>query len=74
MSMEDTRAVTAWYGGQALLQNRIRSVDEVMAEMEAVTQADLVRVAERMIRADEIRLAIVGPFEDTEAFASVLRF
>lgn len=74
LNMEDTRAVTAWYGGQALLQNRIRSVEEVVAEMEAVTQEDLVRVAERMIRADEIRLAIVGPFEDTEAFASVLRF
>lgn len=74
LNMEDTRAVTAWYGGQALLQNRIRSVEEVVAEMEAVTQDDLLRVAAQLIRADEIRLAIVGPFEDTEAFASLLHF
>ena len=72
LNMEDTRAVSAWYGGQALLLDRTRSVDEVVADLEAVTQDDLVRVAETLIRDDCFRLSLVGPFDEDHRFADAL--
>ncbi len=72
LNMEDTRAVSAWYGGQALLLNRTRSVDEVVADLEAVSQEDLVRVADTLIRDECFRLSLVGPFDNDHRFADAL--
>lgn len=74
LNLEDTRAVSAWYGGQALLEDRARSVEEVVAELEAVTQNDLLRVADDLLREDRLRLAVVGPFDSAEPFEPLLRF
>ncbi|MEE9277595.1 MAG: insulinase family protein, partial [Dehalococcoidia bacterium] len=72
LSMEDTRAVSSWYGGQALLLNRARSVEAVVADIEAVTQDDLIRVAGEALRDENLHLAIVGPFETEEPFREAL--
>ncbi|MEE9277725.1 MAG: pitrilysin family protein, partial [Dehalococcoidia bacterium] len=72
LSMEDTRAVSSWYGGQALLLNRARSVEAVVADIEAVTQEDLIRVAGEALRDENLHLAIVGPFETEEPFREAL--
>ena len=45
LRMEDTRSVSGWIGGQELLLGAVRSVDEAVAEMDAVTLEDLQRVA-----------------------------
>ncbi len=73
LNMEDTRAVSSWYGGQALLLDRTRTVDEVVADLEAVTPDDLIRVAHDLIRDDRLRLAVVGPFDDAGPFEQALR-
>lgn len=72
LNMEDTRAVSSWYGGQALLLDCTRTVDEVVADLEAVTPDDLIRVAHDLIRDDRLRLAVVGPFDDAGPFEQVL--
>ncbi len=72
LSMEDTRSVSSWYGGQALLLNHARTVDEVVADLEAVTHDDLIRVARDLIQENRLRLAIVGPFDDTGPFEQAL--
>lgn len=72
LGMEETRAVSAWYGGQALLRGTTRSVDDVVQELEAVREEDIVRVAEQLITGDSLRLAIVGPFDDTDRFEQAL--
>ena len=72
LSMEDTHAVSSWYGTQALLRNEIRSLDDVVAHLDAVTPDDVDRVAQQVLRDDRLRLAVVGPYEDTRGFATVL--
>lgn len=72
LNMEDTRAVSSWYGGQALLLNHTRSVDEVVERIEAVEPETLSSLADRLIRDDALRLAIVGPFEAEEPFHEAL--
>lgn len=61
LQMEDTRAVSSWNGGQALLRDRIRSVEEVDASFREVSSADIARLAGEYIREDRLRLAVVGP-------------
>ena len=73
LNMEDTRAVSSWYGGQSLLLDCTRTVDEVVADLEAVTPDDLIRVAHDLIRDDRLRLAVVGPFDDAGPFEQALR-
>jgi len=74
MGMEDTRAVSAWNGSQALLHGEVRSVDEVNERYQAVTAADIERLANEYLREDELRLAMVGPSGEAEQFAELLRF
>jgi predicted Zn-dependent peptidase len=73
LRMEDTRAVSGWLGGQELLLNRVRTLDEVLAEMESVTLEDLLRVARELLVTERLHMAIVGPFRSEKRFAPLLR-
>ena len=74
MGMEDSRAVSAWNGGQSLLHRELRSVDEVYEDYRAVTLEDVQRVANEYLREEELRLAVVGPAEEAERLEDLLRF
>ncbi len=74
MGMEDTRAVSAWNGSQALLHEEVHSVDEVNERYQAVTAEDVERLANEYLREDELRLAVVGPSGETERLQELLRF
>ena len=74
VSMEDTRAVSSWYGSQALLLERTRTVDEVVGRIEVVSEEDLVRLADSLITDEALHLAVVGPFEAEEPFREALHF
>jgi predicted Zn-dependent peptidase len=73
LRMEDTRAVSGWIGGQEILLNRVRTLDEVLEEMESVTLEDLLRVARELLVADGLHLAIVGPFRSDKRFEPLIR-
>ncbi len=73
LNMEDTRAVSSWYGVQALLLNRTRSVDEIVERIEAVSPEQLADLAGRLIHDDALHLGVVGPFEAQEPFRDALR-
>ena len=74
LSLEDTRAVSAWFGSQTLLQERARSVEEVITQLDAVTRDDLARVAGDLVHEERLLLAVVGPFASAEPFEALLRF
>lgn len=74
LRLEESRAVAGFIGSQELLRNEIRSVEQVMADIEAVTPDDIKRVAERVIRPDKMAMAIVGPFKDSEPFVNAMAF
>jgi predicted Zn-dependent peptidase len=72
LRMEDSRAVSSWTGGQELLRRHIRTVDEVVAAVDAVTAEDIHRVAQDVIRDDRANLAVVGPYRSQERFERLL--
>jgi predicted Zn-dependent peptidase len=64
LGLEDSSAVSAWYGGQALLLNEILTPDDVLAAYDAVTADDVQRLAQTLFTGDRLYLAAVGPFGD----------
>ncbi len=73
LRMEDTRSVSGWLGAQELLNRHVRTVDEVVEAIDAVTTEDLRRVARTLFRTERLALAIVGPYRSDRRFASLLK-
>ncbi|HZT07425.1 MAG TPA: pitrilysin family protein [Chloroflexota bacterium] len=72
LRMEDSRAVSSWIGGQELLRREVRLVDDVLQSIEAVTAADVRRVAQEIVRNERANLAIVGPYRSRDRFRRLL--
>jgi predicted Zn-dependent peptidase len=73
LRMEDTRAVSDWLGAQELLAGRVRTVDDVTALIDAVTAADMQRVARQLFIPDQLNLALLGPFRSSKRFVPLLK-
>ena len=73
LRMEDTRAVSGWLGVQELLLGEVKSPDDVVAMLEAVTVDDVRRVARDLLAANRLTFAICGPFRSPRRFAPLLR-
>ncbi|MCJ7523468.1 MAG: insulinase family protein [Dehalococcoidia bacterium] len=74
LRMEDTRSVAGWIGGQELLMNQIRTVDEVVSMLDDVNSNDLRRVARELFREDKLRLAVVAPRPEEDRLEKLLKF
>ena len=72
LRMEDTRSVSGWLGGQEMLNGHIKTPDEVVALVEAVTPADMRRVAKKILDPNQMTMAVVGPFRSEKKFAKLL--
>lgn len=66
LGLEDTLAVASWFGRQAAMRERIQTAEEVIERIDAVTAEDLHRVAQRLVRPEGARLAVVGPQSEHE--------
>lgn len=73
LSMEDTHSIAGWYGRQEALRLPILTVDQVTAQIDAVTADDVQRVARDIFRNEWLNLAVVGPFKGDGKFMSALR-
>jgi len=73
LRMEDTRSVAVWNGGQALLEDCIRTVDEITSIIDAITAQDLARVAGEVLTTEKLNLAIVGPLPGEDRFRGLLQ-
>jgi len=72
LRMEDTRSVSGWMGSQELLTGEIKTVDEVVSILDAITRDDIRRVAQRLFHFGGLSLAIVGPVSDDGRFQKLL--
>jgi predicted Zn-dependent peptidase len=72
LRLEDSRAVAGWIGAQELLLDRVRTVEESVAHMDAVTLEDLQRLAREVLGTKNLHLAVVGPYRSEKRFAAVL--
>jgi predicted Zn-dependent peptidase len=61
LRMDDTRHLASWIGGQEALHDRVYSLDDALAAVEAVTPADVQRVASALVGDEALRMAVVAP-------------
>ena len=69
--MESTSALCDYAGQQLLLTGRILTPEEIVARLEAVTAADVQRVAGEVLGRG-LRGAVVGPFKAEARFEALL--
>ncbi len=72
LGTEDTRGVLSWIGRQTALQGKVVPLSEAIAMIGSVSRDDIVRVAQRVLRPADYRLAVLGPFAGQDEFAEVL--
>jgi len=73
LRMEDSRSVAGWMGGQEILTERILSVDQVMSIIDAITTEELRQLAQELLVASQLRLAVVGPVAKDEPLEELLK-
>lgn len=67
LSLEDTWSVASRNGAHQLRYGRVIPIEQVVAEVEAVTVADVLRVGRRVLDEDAMHLAVIGPYDDDAA-------
>jgi len=73
LRMEDSRSVAGWMGGQEILTERILSVDQVVSIIDAITTEELRQLAQELLVASQLRLAVVGPVAKDEPLEELLK-
>jgi predicted Zn-dependent peptidase len=71
LELETTNGVSFWLSYQELLLGQIRTIEEELALVEAVTAADVKRVAAEILRGP-MQMAVIGPFPNDTAFRSAI--
>ena len=71
--MDDTRHLASWLGGQEALHDRVYTLDEALAAVEAVTPEGIHRVAQQLIHDDALRMAAVAPAKHLRGIEKYLR-
>jgi predicted Zn-dependent peptidase len=73
LRMEDSRNVAGWMGGQEILTGRILSVGQIESIIDAITTGELKQLAQELIVASQLRLAVVGPVTSDEPLEELLK-
>lgn len=61
LRLDDTRHLASWIGGQEALHDRVMTIDEAMAAVDAVDGPAIRSLAERLFRDELLRMAVVAP-------------
>jgi predicted Zn-dependent peptidase len=73
LRLEESRHVASWLGVQEALHERVLTLEEAVAELEAVTSERIRDLCQRLIREDALTLAVVAPPRRGADIARALR-
>ena len=73
LRLEEGRHLTSWLGVQEALHDRVLTLDEALAALDAVRSDDIQALAGRLFRDDLLALAVVAPPGHSAGLESALR-
>jgi len=73
MGLEDSRSVAAWIGSQEATYGEIRTPEQVMEKIEAVTGEEVQELAGELFQGNRLNLALIGPYSDEQKFTELLK-
>ncbi|MEK7606781.1 MAG: pitrilysin family protein [Patescibacteria group bacterium] len=71
LALEDSAELATWYGDQELFLRKMKTPDEQLKKIDAVTLAQVKTVAQDLIKRDKLRCAIIGPWSDKTKFTKL---
>jgi predicted Zn-dependent peptidase len=74
LNLEDSEEYAHLLAKFELLRGGAKGPNEILKVIEAVTVADLRRVAQDLFKEEKMKLAVIGPYSDTEKFEALLKF
>ncbi|MEY2664819.1 MAG: hypothetical protein RIT04_627 [Candidatus Parcubacteria bacterium] len=74
LGLETSDSQAEFFGMQEILRGKIRSFDEISAEILAVTAEDLQNVAKLIFTDAGLNLALVGRYQNADTFMPLLKF
>jgi predicted Zn-dependent peptidase len=72
LGLEDTQSVAIFFAMNQILENEIKTPEDTLAKIEAVTREDVQRVAKKYLDTKAFNLAIIGDFKDEERFLKLI--
>jgi predicted Zn-dependent peptidase len=74
LGLESSDSLAKFYGGQEIINDKIRTPEEKKAELDTVTAEEVMTLAQEIFVDKSLNLAIVGRFEDKADFENILKF
>jgi predicted Zn-dependent peptidase len=74
LRLEDSEEYSHLIAKNELLRGKTESLEDVLEKIDDVELMDVNSVAVELFREHELRLAIIGPFEDEERFLKLMKF
>ena len=74
LELEDSRSVAGLYATTLLLEDKVRTPDEILKQVDSVTVGDIQKVAKEIFDEQTLNLAIIGPYKEEERFRKLLKF
>lgn len=74
LRLEDSEEYAHLIGKQALLYPSIYSMEDILRKIDAVTAEDVQRVAQQILPEENLRLALIGPYDDKAHFEKLLKY
>ncbi len=66
LGLEDTLDRMLWIGGILISNDKVKTVQEVIKKIDAVTMADIKRVARHILAAHRLNVAVIGPLSSVQ--------
>ncbi|HAU99350.1 MAG: hypothetical protein UX04_C0011G0004 [Microgenomates group bacterium GW2011_GWF2_45_18] len=63
LSLEDSKSQANYYGMKYLLEGQVKTVEEVFAEIDAVTVQDMIDALASILKRDQLTCAMIGSFD-----------
>lgn len=74
LSLEDSEEYAHLLAKYELLRGGAKSPEEIMKMIDAVTVADIKRVAADIFQEEKMKIAVIGPYEEEQRFKKLLKF
>lgn len=73
LALEDSRRVASLYGTRELLYGKIKTPEELFAEIDAVTAEKILSVARKYFLDKSMKLSIIGPYDKDPGWLDAFR-
>lgn len=73
LGLEDSESVAQFFGMKQLLLDEISTPEETLARYNQVTLKEVQAILKQLVKPGELRLAVIGPYEDSQAFAELIK-